>query len=205
MNTGKLAVVASALGIVSLFAPTRAFANVVTDPTAVETTLTVAYFPPPSWTPFVGTAQLFTGTTGNLIPIGSPTTFSVPAVQTNTIVNMLGDVSTAACWIAIGGLTETTTPTGILSIPIFAFPPGTGLTGLSLPTAPPIISTGMTDGSFVLTATGDIFGFDSPEVVGTWTLTETPVATPEPATLSLLAIALGSTGILGWKRQKHVA
>lgn len=206
MNAGKLAVVALALGVVSLFASTRAFADGVTDPTAVETTLTVAYFPPSSWTgPVAGTAQLFTGTTGNLIPIGSPTTFSVPAGQTNTIVNMLGDVSTAACWIAIGADTITITPTGTISIPIFAFPPGTGLTGLSFPTAPPIISTGMTNGISPFTATGDIIAFDSPEVVGTWTLTETPVATPEPATLSLLAMALGSTGILGWKRRKHVA
>ena len=207
MNTGKLGIVVLGLGVVSLLVPTRAFADGATDPTAVETTLTVTYLPPSSWTnPFAGTVQLFTGTTGNLIPLGSPETFSVPAVQTNTIVEMLGDVATAACWIALGGDTITTTPTGsTISIPIFAFPSGISLTGLSAPSAAPIVSTGMTDGSSVFTATGPIIAFDNPEAVGMWTLTETPVVAPEPASLSLLVIALGSTVILGWTRRKHLA
>lgn len=201
MEMSKYGIAALALALVSLIVPTYAFAGAVSDPTAVETTLKVTFSPPPGWTnPFAGTAQLFTGTTGNLIPLGGTFSFLIPAVQTDTVVQMLGDVSTAACWIALGG----DTTVNAISIPIFAFAPGTSTDGLPTPTSAPIVSTGMTDGSFVLTSSGPIIGFDIPEVVGTWTLTEAPITTPEPSSLSLVLVALGCAGILTGIRRKRL-
>lgn len=200
MKMGKQGVAALALGIVSLITPAFASADGASDPTAVEITLTITYVPPTSWTtPFDGTVQLYTGTTGNLTPLGSPTTFSVAAGQTDTIAFPSGPVGGAPSGLQIFGSTVTVTATGsTVSYEIFAFP--SGPVG-GFPSAPPTIYTGMTDGNSVFTASGDLVANDSPEVVGTWTLTETPVASPEPATLSLALIALGFTGILARRKR----
>jgi hypothetical protein len=174
--------------VVALSSPMPASADIVT-------VLTLDSLPPAD-SPFAGqtmtgSVQLFTGTTGNLVQLGSTT--QLPSISANhEVVLTWVTPETAACWIAISGF--------IGNNQMFAFSSDPNTWLLPAVQEPPQVDVGMLNGALFEEATGALVAFDAPEQVGTWTLTET--VTPIPATLPLFATGIGSLGLLGWRRKR---
>lgn len=185
---------ALALSLIAVLTPADAWATTI----PIQTTFTLSYngTSPPN-----GTFNLYTGTSlANLVLTQSGTLPQVlPGAMNVSLVSDIGPVSTAACWISIAG--DMGSPTSVM-IPVFAFPANTSTNGLALPGSAPIVPTGMTDGTFTLSYTGELIAFDSPQIVGSFTLTEKPVVAPEPSSLLLLGAGLA---VLAGTRRKLLA
>ena len=85
----------------------------------------------------------------------------------------------------------------------FAYDIQTDVSGLLLPTPPPIVPIGALDFSLPspppIDVMGNLVAFDDPEIVGTWEVTFRALTAPEPASGLLLMTAL--IGMFGIRRR----
>ena len=182
---------------------------ITVNPTLVEYDLTITFTPPPNSS--ISGPPIFTDLTG-------AASFSVPFQFGETTINLViggfdialipGEPIFTGRFIPPNPISPVSFSFGGTSgrFPAFAFPGLIDLGTLVALSGPPILPLPIFDiAGPPIRVSGLIVGFDAPEAVGTWAITEQLAQTPLPAALPLFATGLGALGLLGWRRKRKAS